>query len=356
MWLSAKSCVMSETLASPMLIATRFGLGIEDPAWFRHRIALLSSITAPSLMAQDDQRFEWVVFVDSGLPSAVRDELAKVLAQFEGRAYMDSKGHTADNLLALARNRGLVGDDEYLLTGRIDDDDAWDRCTISAVRKRLTSWRERCDSSRGFGMTFETGFVWIMYDMLDIDHLQKEGASVIRKAAVRPYSYPFTSISGFVYSSLSDGLTSISTGHPKLPELLAEEKFSVESIATDRPMWLYCRHKQTTSPIRRAAEVDSVNVALVELAEQFGIDAAKVSRYTTSVDRYSYSRIGHWEHRSKLRSALKAANQKMADPLADESEVAALRGESERLAEELRILSENVMCRPEEIGKPRQSN
>lgn len=339
-----------------MLIATRFGLGIKDPGWFRHRIALLSSITASSLLAQDDQRFEWVVFVDSGLPSTVRDELAKVLARFNGRAYTDPNGHEPDNLLAIARNRELVGDDGYLLTGRIDDDDAWDRGTISAVRRHLASWQERCDSSHGYGMTFETGFVWIMYDMLDVDHLQKRGASVIRQAAVRPYSYPFTSISGFVYSPMSDGLTSISAGHPKLPELLAERKFSVESIATDRPMWLYCRHKQTTSPIRRAEEVDSVDVALAELAEQFGIDAAKVNQYTMSIDRHGYSRIGHWEHRSELRAALKAMNQKMADPLVSESEVAELKGKSAKLSGELESLSENVMCRPDEIGKSLQSD
>lgn len=334
----------------PLLIATRFGIGINDPAWFDHRIALLSSITAPSLVAQDDQNFEWVVFTDAGLPRQVREKLEGVLADFGGRAFIDSGGHNADNFLALAESRGLVGADGYVFTGRIDDDDAWDRSTISAVRKRIAAWRERNDSTCGFCMTFETGLVWIMYDMIDVDHFQKKQSKVIRKASVRPYSYPFTSISGFVYSQLSDKLTSISTGHPKLGEFLAERNFAVEAIATDRPMWLYCRHKQTTSPIRRSAEADSLNLTLAELKEHFGIDDLRARQYMERAYGYDYSRIGHWEHRSKLRTVLKAASQRMADPLTSEDEIAALKTESEKLSQELSDLSGNVMCRPEEMG------
>lgn len=338
-----------------MLIATRFGLGINDPSWFDHRIVLLSSITAPSLLAQDDQNFEWAVFVDSGLPRDARNRLEMVLARFEGRAYMDTGGHHAANLLALAERRGLVSPDGHVFTGRIDDDDAWDRHTVSEVRRRLAAWRESGGSTRGFCMTFETGLVWIMYDMLDVHHFQREGGKVVRKASVRPYSYPFTSISGFVYARLSDGLTSISTGHPKLGEFLAEREFSVESIATDRPMWLYCRHKQTTSPIRRSVEIDSMNLTLADLREGFGIDDVRVRQYTANAYSYDYSRIGHWEYRSKLRTELKAAVKRFADPMVSESEVVALKEEHARLSEELKALSENVMSDLEDDDELRVS-
>jgi Putative rhamnosyl transferase len=47
-----------------LLVATRFGAGIKDPAGFDNRLVLLDVITAPSLLSQTDQGFRWVVFSD----------------------------------------------------------------------------------------------------------------------------------------------------------------------------------------------------------------------------------------------------------------------------------------------------
>ena len=334
-----------------MLIATRFGLGIRDPAWFEHRAFLLSSITAPSLLAQDDHRFEWVVFVDAGLPEEVRVKLEGTLAPFEGRAYMDSGGHQAENLLDIAVRQELVSADGYVLTGRIDDDDAWDRRTINSVRDRIAAWRNNGAPTRGFCMTFKSGLVWIMYDMLDVHRFQKDGSKVICEASVRPYTYPFTSISGFVYARLSDRLTSISTGHPVLGDFLAERGFSVESLATDQPMWLYCRHKQTTSPIRRSVEANTVDWTLVDLEGRFGIDATGAQQYITNAYSYYYSQIGHWEYRSKVRIELKEMARKIADPRTSDIEAAALRHEHRMLSERLEDLSKKVTSDLKDTGE-----
>jgi hypothetical protein len=125
-----------------LLIGTRFGLGIRDPAWFEHRVALLSAVTAPSLMAQEDQGFEWAIFVDSGLPPEIRETIEGILAPFEGRAFLHSQqlGQSAASLLRLAEERDLIDPGGYMLTGRIDDDDAWDRQTVAMVRERVATW------------------------------------------------------------------------------------------------------------------------------------------------------------------------------------------------------------------------
>jgi Putative rhamnosyl transferase len=330
-----------------MLIATRLGIGIKDPAWFRHRLALLSTITAPSLLAQDDQGFEWAICADAEIPSDVREELEGILIQFDGRAFIDLNGHNEANLMALADDRGLVSSDGYVFTGRIDDDDAWDRGTVSAVRGRLKSWCDRDDLKVGFGMTFETGLVWVMYDIVDIPALQQISETTNHKSSVRPFTHPFTSISGFVYSPRAEGLTSISAAHSKIPELLTERGFQVEWVATERPMWLYCRHKQTTSVVGRALEAASLDLSLGDLGAQFGIDEARTSQYIDDAINYDYSWIGHWEYRNKVRAELRALSSKIRDPLTSEADRPALVSDHMRLTEEFKRASADVMFRPE---------
>lgn len=324
-----------------MLIATRFGLGVRDPDWFRHRVTLLSSITAASLLAQDDQNFEWVVFVDSGLPEDVRDALQRTFEPFNGRAYMDWSGHDAANLVTLVRNRELVNSDGYFLTGRIDDDDAWSTRTISTVRERIEIWRRR-PLTRGLCVSFESGLLWIMYDMLDVHDLQTHGGEVMRHALLQPYLCPFTSISGFVYSSVQDEMTSISTSHGNLGKFLQEKNFAVDLVASDHPMWLYCRHKQTTSPIRRSADPDSLDISIRELSSRFGIDSAQVEHYIANSDSYTYSRIGHWERRSRIRAQLKDGQRRLADPSITDTEAKTLTAERKTLLRELESLSKKV--------------
>jgi Putative rhamnosyl transferase len=68
----------------PLLILTRFGLGVRDVAWLEHRATLVSSITAPSLFAQDDQSFRWVLLVDEDPPSdSPRSPIASLLSRLD---------------------------------------------------------------------------------------------------------------------------------------------------------------------------------------------------------------------------------------------------------------------------------
>lgn len=292
-------------MAPTLLIATRFGLGIKDPRWFEHRLLLLSAITAPSLLAQDDQQFEWVVFIDRDVPNGVRQAVEEILAPFNGRAFINNDGHNADNLLAIARTRD-VGGFGGVLTGRIDDDDAWDTKTVGLVRERVESWIGSGGPERGLACTFENGVVWTMYDMVDIDHLNRNNERVVRRAAVRPYDYPFISISGFVYAPEEVGVTSISAGHARIPEVAERSGLRVDAIATNRPMWLYCRHKQAQSPIHRASRAEEVSLSLAQLAKQFGIDPAETEAYIARAAGFGYDTVmRHFEQRAKVRRAMR---------------------------------------------------
>ena len=110
--------------APDMLICTRFGLRVRERAWLEHRLKLISAITAPSLLAQQDQSFTWVLLVDDGLPDDIRGELKEILHPFGDWAVLCQRTiHTSQALVEVAVDRGISGRSPYLLTARIDDDD-----------------------------------------------------------------------------------------------------------------------------------------------------------------------------------------------------------------------------------------
>jgi Putative rhamnosyl transferase len=330
-----------------MLIATRFGIGISDSAWFEHRLALMSAITAPSLLAQDDQEFEWGIFVGPDLPEDARQGLEEVIAPFNGRAFIDSNDHTPDNLLNLAVERHLLHSSDYVLTGRIDDDDAWARTTVQKVRTYTADWLNGQPSAPGFGLTFENGLVWVMYDMLDVERLQAVGDHAVRRASLRSYIYPWTSISEFVCSPLSIGMTPIKGSHAMVPEELAAEGFEVHVIASDEPMWLYCRHKQTDSGIERATPHDELEISIHDLKRTFGIDDTRTKNYIGRAGRYGYATKKRlFDRRGELRNAFTDAEGKATNPATNEIEIASLTQKASRRREEWAKLGHNLIATP----------
>jgi hypothetical protein len=335
-----------------MLIATRFGLGIRDPAWFDHRLALLSAITVPSIQAQHDQEFEWAIFAPVDLPEHIRRRLEELIAPFDGRAFIDFNGHSPKNLLALAADRELVSQSGHVLTGRIDDDDAWARNTVESVRTRTSVWLRQARKEPGFGLTFENGFVWVMYEMLDVARLQLKGDDVVRKPSLRAFAYPFTSISGFVCSPLSHALTPIGGSHKDVPKHLAAAGFGIEVVSSDDQMWLYCRHKQSDSPLERSTEGGEPAIDIGQLSQRFGIDEARVRDYIERRGEYGYStRKRIFERRGELRAALKETQKRIADPTAGSAELANLRQKAADLQREHSQLGEDLIIRPgQDVG------
>jgi hypothetical protein len=322
----------TETVAPRLLIGTRFGLSIHDPAWYEHRLVVFSAITAASMLAQDDQDFEWALFVDPELPAAARSGLDDILAPFAGRAFLHTQdGLIRDSLPRLAEERGLVDPDGYMLTGRIDDDDGWHRTTVGDVRRRVARWLDRKEDSRGFCMTYDDGLVWLMYDMADVDRLRRRGAKVTHRAAVRPFASQFTSMSGFVCSQAADGMTSYCTKHSALPAVLGDKGFTIEVVSTAEPMWLYTRHKQATgSPDKTASPADE-DMSVAALAKTFGIDAPRTHRYLADADTYGYRRFNPLKRRGAYRTLLLKLEDEIGTARANGRPTAQLEHQKQRL-------------------------
>lgn len=268
-----------------LLLCTRFGLGVKDPAWFEHRFPLMEAVTIPSLAAQTRQDFDWCVFIDPDLDPSVRARLEAAVAPVPGARLVDRHPHTGKGLVTLAREMG-VRQDAWVLTGRIDDDDAWARDTVEQVYAHAARWKESNPQGKGLALTFPRGLEWLMYDLVDVDKLLLD-RRMIRRQAARPYPYAFHSMSVFVLAQFATKFFANSSAHSRMSEKAAELGLDVLHACPQREMWLYARHKQALSSFNKAREPERP-IDLHAFEAEFGIDAAKAAAYIEAEGSYGY--------------------------------------------------------------------
>lgn len=341
-----------------ILICTRFGLRVRDPAWLAHRLVLISSITAPSLLAQSDQSFHWAVLIDDGLPEAIEAELERVLEPFGKRAFLYRQPfHTADTFVRLARDREISEAGSYLLTARIDDDDAWSVRMVGEVRRRIARWLEQPGHAPGLSLTFQDGLEWIMHPLLDVGQALSTGERYMHAPEIRNCRMPFIGMSVFVCSLLSDGATAMSGEHSGVAQRLRETKgFATDIVSTESPMWLYCRHKQSGTGIRKA-EGPGVSLTVSELSLQFGLDERKVQNYLDHADDHQYALVRNpVATKHKLFAELFRINEEIRAPAVGSDRLTELRQRKEVLAAEIAQLEVDVLGDPEALLLEETSN
>jgi Putative rhamnosyl transferase len=333
-------------MAAPALvIGTRFGIGMRDERWLEHRLSLMSAITVPTLANQTDRDFRWVLFIDAGMPARIREALDRAVAPLAGRVSYDLGGFYSSDVLAdVAERHGAAG---YGLTARIDDDDAWQPSTVERVRAFAERWLASNGGRRGVGFTYERGIEWVMYDMLDIGTLIK-GNRVVRPAAMRDYRLPFLGVSVFVLAADDQGVTAISAGHSSMEKLLGERGFDIEVIATDEPMWLYCRHKQTMSSMQKSRGA-VLDLDVGDAAALFGLDEKRLRRYLAGAGDIGYVAHKHAFYRRRLTArAIANIDEQLSDGALEEESAATLRARRAALDAELEVLTHSVIGDPSE--------
>jgi hypothetical protein len=84
-----------------------------------------------------------------------------VVLPFGERVVLDTTTPFNDSgFMRFAEQRGLVRGG-YLLTARIDDDDAWNPETVGIIRETAARWLGRPDHADAVVMTFELGYEWV---------------------------------------------------------------------------------------------------------------------------------------------------------------------------------------------------
>jgi AraC-like DNA-binding protein len=271
-----------------LVICTRFGLGITAPEWFAHRLLLLEAITAASLRAQTDQNFHWIIFIDQDLDRKIVERLRLITEGCGTTIITGSRPYSAQSIAQIARELGS-SKQEYILTGRIDDDDALHRTTVQRIRETAASWIGRAGGTDkvGLGMTFPDGLEWLMYDMVDVDKMLA-GHRIVRRQSIRDYNYTFLGTSVFVLSKSPGEIVSVSTSHSKMHQLLTDNGYDVRIFDNEPAMWLYVRHKQAASAIQKARGGEA-SWSLDELAARFGISARLTAKYIEDAGSHRYA-------------------------------------------------------------------
>src|SRR5690554_3549285 len=108
------------------LVFSRFGVGIFDPVWLRHRLLLSRAMLLSSLRHQDELRFAFRIQVDSELPDEFAVELCNGLSGLRDARLRPIRLHglRREDSLSCAREHIEGTEADAVVVMRIDDDDA----------------------------------------------------------------------------------------------------------------------------------------------------------------------------------------------------------------------------------------
>jgi hypothetical protein len=138
-------------------VVTRFNLGlwaagqknirgetIDPELWMHHRTALFSDVCSPSIASQSERRFAWVLLLDTDTPrrvvqsietsaaKAARVKIAIVDTRFGWRMQLKK-------FLSAILPPGI----DYVMTTRLDNDDALSRDAIGSIQACFAPRRKR---------------------------------------------------------------------------------------------------------------------------------------------------------------------------------------------------------------------
>ncbi|GIV60694.1 MAG: hypothetical protein KatS3mg043_1783 [Rhodothermaceae bacterium] len=108
---------------------------VDDPAWLRHRFDLFERFCLPSVQAQTERRFTWLVFFDARLPAPFREKVERCAAR-DAFVPLFVETLSPERVRAFVRER-IPSQADYVLTTRLDSDDALARDFVASVHRRF---------------------------------------------------------------------------------------------------------------------------------------------------------------------------------------------------------------------------
>ncbi len=138
-------------------IITRFNVPLPwasrqwDDKWLKSRIRLFEDFCYPSVKGQSCQNFKWLVLFDQKSPDYLRDLIDKY-SEYKNfvPVYMSTFSQEA---LYKSINEHLKEKTEYLITSRLDNDDAIHKDFISVIQQHF-------DSQELLFLNFLKGYRW----------------------------------------------------------------------------------------------------------------------------------------------------------------------------------------------------
>ncbi|HEV3200125.1 MAG TPA: glycosyltransferase [Bryobacteraceae bacterium] len=159
------------------LILTRFNVRLPEHRqrgadWLQHRCELFERFCLPSVIGQTCKNFDWVVFLDAATPMAFQERIRRYRDQGEFRRIYLNCEFTQRAVLDGIRH--LTDGYEYLITTRLDNDDAICRNFVEVVQGRFASQRFEF-------LNFTNGYVWHADRVYRTRHLSNAFISLVER-------------------------------------------------------------------------------------------------------------------------------------------------------------------------------
>lgn len=134
------------------------GLLLTDE-WMNNRLWLFENFCFPSVIAQENKNFTWLLYLDVTTTSQFRDRVEKLIANYPYIKvfYIDGMSVFQSSITAyIAQN----ATQPFLITTRIDNDDCVSAHYISAIQKCFSQQEyEAIDIIKGYSLQIEPQFI-----------------------------------------------------------------------------------------------------------------------------------------------------------------------------------------------------
>lgn len=181
-------------LCGQVFIATRFnvvyteahfskdksGNATRTEAWLSRRFELFEQVCLPSLIAQSDQAFEWLIFLSDSTPASYKDRMERYRQQFPQLVpvYCRDGEYVVGRFQAEVRER-LKPSATHAITLRIDNDDAFHRGMVRRARAELRDQQDEIiNFLRGIQCAIDQGIA--------VQVSEKSNPFIVRIERIRP--------------------------------------------------------------------------------------------------------------------------------------------------------------------------
>ncbi len=153
-------------LKTQHFIITRFNLkvsaftkdknqkSVQDAEWLSHRFDLFEKYCLPSLAAQCNQDFTWLVFFDHETPPVYRERIIRAQQLCPQLQACFLHGGDIERIKQVV-NEQVSADTDILVTTRIDNDDAFRDDALQVVRNQLEGLDEDLCINMRFGYSYD---------------------------------------------------------------------------------------------------------------------------------------------------------------------------------------------------------
>ena len=222
------------------MILTRFGIGIKDSNWIIYRTKLLETMAMSSILNQTCQHYEWLIFIDHELEDKYLQKLKDLTSPYPNIHLVPTEPTlTGEKVIQAVDNLKLAHQKEFLVTLRIDDDDALEQTVLENIYQTIYRKRNTKQLKKGLLLSIPCGYY---YD------IRKSAVTKSKYGFIKKIKHPSIAIGLTLVSQRKDKITCMSFNHTKITTQVVERHgYETDTIMGSKPGWLYVRHEQSES-------------------------------------------------------------------------------------------------------------